>query len=208
MIEHDKLFFILFVACLSSKILEQVIFLYIILLIVIILSGFWIRSKRKSSALSGPSRPKQWAQIRNSKHLKNFYEINENIFRSRQPSTKGMKELEEMGFKSVINLRHIKKDDEKASNTKLQLFHISINTWTLSQKELKKAVQQIKDAPKPTLVHCLHGSDRTGAAIAAYRVLELGWNKEDAIKELKYGGYGYHQFYFPHILWLIRSLKP
>ena len=44
----------------------------------------------------------------------------------------------------------------------------------------------------PVLVHCEHGSDRTGVCMAAYRVVVQGWTKEDAIREMTEGDYGYH----------------
>jgi protein tyrosine/serine phosphatase len=44
----------------------------------------------------------------------------------------------------------------------------------------------------PVLVHCLHGSDRTGTMCALYRIAIQGWSKEDALKEMVEGGYGFH----------------
>lgn len=152
-------------------------------------------------------RPKQWASSENSENLQNFYRVNDNIYRSQQPDAMGMSELEKKGFKTVINLRHYKKDDTVARNTDLILKHLPINTFTLSKKELAKGIEMLRTAEKPILVHCLHGSDRTGALIAAYRIVELGWSKEEAILELKFGGYGYHQIFFPNILWTLNYLK-
>ncbi|MFT6863841.1 MAG: protein tyrosine/serine phosphatase [Akkermansiaceae bacterium] len=45
----------------------------------------------------------------------------------------------------------------------------------------------------PVLVHCLHGSDRTGAMCAAYRIVVQGWSKGAAIAKIKHGGYGHHK---------------
>ena len=42
------------------------------------------------------------------------------------------------------------------------------------------------------LVHCQHGADRTGTMCAMYRILREGWTADDAIDEMKNGGYGYH----------------
>ncbi len=41
-----------------------------------------------------------------------------------------------------------------------------------------------------TLIHCLRGIDRTGFAIALYRVNKEGWNPDKAIAEAKRYGYG------------------
>ena len=101
----------------------------------------------------------------------------------------------------------MKSDTKKAHGTKLHLQHIRINTWTFSYNELLKAVHVINSAPKPVLVHCLHGSDRTGAVIAAYRILIEGWSKEEAIRELRYKAFGYHKFYFPNIVKLLSGIN-
>ena len=41
-------------------------------------------------------------------------------------------------------------------------------------------------------VHCQHGSDRTGTMCALYRIAVCGWTKEDALKEMQEGGFGFH----------------
>ena len=45
---------------------------------------------------------------------------------------------------------------------------------------------------QPVLVHCRHGSDRTGMMVAIYRIVVEGWTKAQAIDEMVNGGYGYH----------------
>ena len=41
-------------------------------------------------------------------------------------------------------------------------------------------------------VHCQHGADRTGTATAVYRIVVEGWTKDEAIREMTQGGYGFH----------------
>ena len=36
----------------------------------------------------------------------------------------------------------------------------------------------------PVLVHCAEGKDRTGYAIAAYRIVEQRWDADSAIQEM------------------------
>lgn len=167
----------------------------------------WLMTRWRWRKFNPTQRPKIWAQEIKNPQLQNFHKVSDHLFRSAQPSKLGMLELKKLGFKSVLNLRHIKKDEKLVDDNELKLIHLSINTWTLSKKEILKGVSLIKNAEKPVLVHCLHGSDRTGAIIAAFRILEMDWSAEDAIAELKFGGFGYHQFYFPHILWLLVKLK-
>jgi tyrosine-protein phosphatase SIW14 len=56
------------------------------------------------------------------------------------------------------------------------------------------------------LLHCKQGSDRTGYIVAAYRMAVMNWTKEEAIREFKKGGYGYHEAAFPNIVRLLEAL--
>ena len=45
---------------------------------------------------------------------------------------------------------------------------------------------------QPVLVHCQHGSDRTGTMVAIYRIVYQGWTKSQATDEMINGGFGFH----------------
>jgi protein-tyrosine phosphatase len=48
----------------------------------------------------------------------------------------------------------------------------------------------IQDNPgKKVFVHCRLGNDRTGMAIAAYRMAEEGWSADEALEEMKMFGF-------------------
>ena|ERR1051326_2717436 len=140
------------------------------------------------------------------KHFDNLYQVNDELYRSDQPGSKGMKELQELGIKTVINLRNIRCDNNEARKTNLKLEHISINTRRISYEEIIASLKKIKESEKPVLVHCWHGSDRTGCIVAAYRMCACGWTKENAIREFLEPPYGYHQNIFPNILRLLNSI--
>lgn len=61
-------------------------------------------------------------------------------------------------------------------------------TQVLTHRHLDDHVAEvlaiIQEAPKPVLVSCRAGVDRTGIIAAAYRVLVDGMSREDAIKEM------------------------
>ena len=59
--------------------------------------------------------------------------------------------------------------------------------------------------PKPVLIHCRHGSDRTGLIVALYRILYQNWTKEDALEEMLKGGYGHHSI-FKNLPQIIRQI--
>jgi len=63
----------------------------------------------------------------------------------------------------------------------------------------------------PFLIHCQHGSDRTGLMIAMYRIIYQNWSKDEALDEMVNGGFGYHSIWRNIISYLkkvdIESLK-
>lgn len=136
----------------------------------------------------------------------NLHRVNTNLFRSEQPTKLGMEYLEEQGIKTVLNLRHFRTDKREAKNTNLNLEQVNINTWTITYSEVVEALKIIRDAEKPILVHCVHGSDRTGCVVAAYRMVYDGWSKKEAIAEFIEPKYGYHAKLFPKILSLLESI--
>jgi protein tyrosine/serine phosphatase len=152
-------------------------------------------------------RPSAWSQKIELDGFSNIYKIDDQVYRSEQPHSREMNILSEYGIKSILNLRQVRNDNREAKGTTLVLKHVPINTWRMSYDDLVKAMVFMQSAEKPVLVHCLHGSDRTGAVIAAYRIVHNGWTKEEAIKELVEGGYGYHATWFPNIIELINSLN-
>lgn len=47
-----------------------------------------------------------------------------------------------------------------------------------------EAVLELLAGPDPVWVHCEHGVDRTGTAVAAYRVANQGWGSRQALAEM------------------------
>lgn len=76
----------------------------------------------------------------------------------------------------------------------------------MSEDDLIYALRVIKNAQKPILIHCWHGSDRTGATKAAYRIVVQGWSKDDAIAELRQPEFGHHEDWYPNIIELLKNL--
>ena len=70
---------------------------------------------------------------------------------------------------------------------------IRFNTWDVRDEDVAQFLKIVRNpANQPVLLHCKHGSDRTGMMVAIYRIVEQGWSKEDAIAEMTQGGFGYH----------------
>ena len=142
---------------------------------------------------------------------KNFHKVNENIYRSGQPDEDEFFSLYTFnGIRSVLNLRGISNKDEiNAVNRKwkngITLYEIPLDTGNISEDALYKILSVIRDAPKPLLIHCWHGSNRTGCAVAAYRIAFENWSVEDAISELTKPEYGHLQNFYSNIPELLRK---
>lgn len=136
----------------------------------------------------------------------NLYKVNADLYRCEQPDKAGMKNLQNIGIATVLNLRSKRNDRKEAKRTDLVLARVPINTWKMSYGDIVESLQKIDSAEKPIAVHCLHGSDRTGVVIAAYRMVNENWPKEAAIHEFKEKKFGYHENWFPKLLTLLESL--
>ena len=129
--------------------------------------------------------------------VSNLYRISPTLYRSEQPTPLGMRNLEkQLGIRTVINLRQNHDDVDEAHGTQLRLEHVGIYTWHIADHHVIEVMRILRKTENgPFLIHCQHGSDRTGLMSAMYRILEQGWSVDDALAELTGGGYGYHKIW-------------
>jgi protein tyrosine phosphatase (PTP) superfamily phosphohydrolase (DUF442 family) len=125
--------------------------------------------------------------------IPNLFWVSPDLYRSAQPDKTGMISAKMMGIKSVVSLRESDSDPRLSRGTGLALKSVPMEAWDIEGEELLAALRAIHESPKPVLLHCRHGSDRTGLVVAAYRVVFQGWSKEDAKNEMINGGYGFHK---------------
>jgi len=107
--------------------------------------------------------------------------------------------LESRGIKTILNLRQYHSDTSEAEGTKLVLEHIRMSAGEIKDDDMVRALRIILNSPQPVLVHCWHGSDRTGTVIAMYRMVVQRWDKKDALAELGKEEYGHHEKWYPNI---------
>lgn len=146
------------------------------------------------AALQG-ERPVQWAQPVVTSALKNFYQLDAKLYRSAQPDEAGFAAIKRLGITTVLNLRDFHNDADEAAGLGLNLQRIEMEAGKITVPQLVEALRLIRAAEGPVLIHCWHGSDRTGTVAALYRMVMQGWRQEEAIDELVKGGYGYHAIY-------------
>ncbi|HEY8871505.1 MAG TPA: dual specificity protein phosphatase family protein [Stellaceae bacterium] len=124
------------------------------------------------------------------------------LYRSAQLSkTETRWAMREYGIKSILNLRGANAgspwyDDEIAASGELGLAHFD---YPLSAKrfvtgrEIAEILDIVRKAPKPLLIHCKSGADRSGLVAALYRFAETGASAAEADRELSlvYGHFPY-----------------
>jgi len=139
------------------------------------------------------ARDTNWATKIEQPGLPNLHRVTDRIYRCAQPTAAGMQAAEKLGIKTVISLRGFHSDKDEVESTKLKTERIYFHTWHAEEEDVVRFLKIVTNTnARPILVHCQHGADRTGTMIAIYRMAVQGWKKDDAIKEMTDGGFGYH----------------
>src|SRR3972149_7480835 len=112
-----------------------------------------------------------------SQSFDNFYEVEKNSFyRSKQLSEDRLDfYIKKYGIKTLINLRGNNqkkwwfKEKKVAEKNGVAFFSIAMSAVRMTKKEHLIELLKIYDtAPRPMLVHCIGGADRTGEASALW----------------------------------------
>jgi len=139
----------------------------------------------------------KWAERIELPGLPNLHKVSDDLYRGAQPNTEGMRQLEKIGIKTVVNLRSSHSDRDELQGTSLACEHIEMTAWGKPENEdVLRFLQIISDSNSlPVFVHCQHGADRTGTVCAVYRIIIQDWSKDEAIEEMTKGGFGFHSIW-------------
>lgn len=149
------------------------------------------------------NRPTSWAQPIELDGAPNLHKVSDTLYRSAQPTAVGMANLKKMGVKTIMNLRSFNSDKEEIAQTELGYERLYMKAWHPEEEEAVRFLQIVTNPERtPVLVHCQHGADRTGAMCAVYRVAVQGWTKQDAIREMAEGGFGFHSVWVNLMPWI------
>ncbi len=132
----------------------------------------------------------------------NFHKVDDNLYRSAQPTKKQLEKLiDKYGIKTIINLRgkeHIKdlKYEEEITTEKgVKLINIKLNSRGFPKKEdFFKIYEIFNSIEYPALIHCKSGSDRTGLVATLYLHLIKKIPLKKALKQLKFFPYGHIKY--------------
>jgi protein tyrosine phosphatase (PTP) superfamily phosphohydrolase (DUF442 family) len=112
----------------------------------------------------------------------NFGLVSKDLWRGGQPSSEGMQWLARLGVKTIIDLRE--EDESSIIPAGVRYVRIPVSAFSADQVDVAEVLRQIEASPKPVFIHCQHGCDRTGLAVASYR-LSQGMRAADACSELR-----------------------
>jgi tyrosine-protein phosphatase SIW14 len=119
--------------------------------------------------------------------IPNFHQVDEHIYRGGQPHGESFAGLAKIGIKTVIDLR-----GERSEQTAVQSagMHYIRLPWSGFQAPADSQIAAVlsllnDNSSWPVFVHCRRGADRTGTAIACYRIAHDHWTNQQALDEAR-----------------------
>ena len=145
------------------------------------------------------ARDANWAKPMTLQGVSNLNQVTPILYRSAQPDAAGFLNMaKNLKIKTVIDLRESQTDAAYLGTSQIKPYYVPMNAMNITTDEIVAALTLIKahQGEGPILVHCQHGAVRTGVVIAMYRIIYQGWSKQQAIDEMKNGGYNFHAIFF------------
>jgi len=141
------------------------------------------------AADSPEARPAEWAQPVEKDY--NLYQMSPTLYRSSLPDGGAVSLLTKLRIGTVITFLP-ESDKRWLSTPGIEQVQLPYRTNHVDDSDILRALRAVQaaEAKGPVLMHCKHGSDRTGLVAAMYRVVVQGWSKEDALNEMTEGGFG------------------
>lgn len=141
------------------------------------------------AADTSPTRPPEWAQPLETRY--NLYQMSPTLYRSALPDSGAVALLETLKIGTVINFLP-ESDADWLKKSDINQVQLPYRTNHVDDADVLATLHAIRaaEASGPVLIHCKHGSDRTGLMAAMYRVVVQGWSKEEALSEMTQGGFG------------------
>lgn len=124
--------------------------------------------------------------------IRNLHKVNDLLYRGAGPSVKDTRLLKLLGINKVVSLDQGAGDKIDRALRLLNIKHIMLPIQFEQPGSLLRFLNQdifhLLQEGGPVFVHCIHGADRTGLAVALFRVLYQDWPCKVALKEArKYG---------------------
>jgi protein tyrosine phosphatase (PTP) superfamily phosphohydrolase (DUF442 family) len=134
-----------------------------------------------------------WAHPLAQSGLPNLHKVSDDLYRGAQPAAQGIRQLQALGIRTIINLRSSDTDRDLLPVPGIAYEHIPMTAWWPNDDDVVQFLRVVTDESRlPAFVHCRRGADRTGMMVAIYRISVQGWEKEEAIAEMTRGGFRFN----------------
>lgn len=149
-------------------------------------------------------RSPEWAQPVGGQY--NLHQMTPTLYRSALPDSNSAPLLEKLKIGTVINFLP-ESDADWLKSPDIRQVQLTYRTNHVDDSDVLAALRAIQEAEAngPVLMHCKHGSDRTGLMAAMYRVVIQGWSKEDALNEMTLGGFGTSNGFKDGVRYMMRA---
>jgi|SRR5947209_5501491 len=140
-----------------------------------------------------PRNPK-WTTLIKMAGVPGLARVSPDLYRAGQLTNEGVENLARAPFRirTVVSLRLFHDDIRRLSPGLLTRYGMHYDrirelAGFPRESEMVQFLGLVVTAPKPILIHCNLGADRTGLLCAVYRVVFEGWTKDEAMTEM-FGG--------------------
>ena len=136
-----------------------------------------------------------------------FRRLGANYMRGAQPAGGGIETLQQLGVKTVVDLRSIYDHTDAlglaAEQAGLRYYWLPLGVWNpATDAQAKEFVALVTDESKgPFYVFCDDGLHRTGEMSAIYRVAHDHWSVEQALKEMDEVGFNPYYYSLRSYVW-------
>lgn len=123
--------------------------------------------------------------------IENFHRVDDKVYRGAQPTAAGLRGLKDLGVTTVIDLRD--GDNWKGERSACDELGIVYNNIPLdpfaepSEESLIDILTIIEKSEGKVFIHCQFGCDRTGTAMAIYRITKGETNQAALAEAIKHG---------------------
>ena len=107
----------------------------------------------------------------------NFHKIDDNVYRSNMPTPRRIKNYSDIGIKTIVNLRGVRKDggwlleNEACEKHNIKLIDFRARSRAAPEKEMIFSADKLfQSIEYPVLIHCKSGADRAGIMCALYQL--------------------------------------
>jgi hypothetical protein len=127
----------------------------------------------------------------------NFFRVSDDLYRGAQPTATGMRNLKAMGINTIVN--------SFVSLDRTRLRHLTgCETIHMKVASGGKCLILKRDYSKGPLFLFTAAGRIHRTMCAVYRIAVQGWTKEEALREMTEGGFGFHGIWDNLIQWINR----